>query len=171
MRWWMSTKHIVVIISQYLQIKPSCCTPWTYTVIHVNNFSIKLGEKAKICQTLHNSVCFVNNKRIEYVMASVQDRLTNTSHLHHRKSSQQKENTQNPWALLPKSMLKQVMTRVSSVTILSLCYWMPKFPLILRCCSSLQQPANKIPQTGQLNTNLFLTLEVQYKGAGKFGFS
>ena len=39
----MLTKPIV-IISQYMSIKPLCYIPETYTVMYVNYFSIKLEE-------------------------------------------------------------------------------------------------------------------------------
>ena len=41
----MLAEPTVVIISQCMQIKSLCCMPYTYTVIHVNYFSIKLEKK------------------------------------------------------------------------------------------------------------------------------
>ena len=39
--------ELTEIISQYMQIKPSCCMPWTYTMMHVNYFLIKLENFSK----------------------------------------------------------------------------------------------------------------------------
>lgn len=41
----MLAELTVVCISQFMYIKPSCGTSYTYTVMYVNYFSIKLGEK------------------------------------------------------------------------------------------------------------------------------
>lgn len=42
-----SAEPILVTGSQDMQIKPSCCLPQTYTVVYVDNFSIKLGRGGK----------------------------------------------------------------------------------------------------------------------------
>ena len=31
-----------------MQIKSLCCAPWTYTVLYINYFSIKLEEKREV---------------------------------------------------------------------------------------------------------------------------
>ena len=88
---------------------------------------------------------FMNDTRIKYVMASGQHRLMDPSHLHCRKSCQHDENMQNPRALLPWAIRKQVMTWLAFVTFLSLCHWMSSLPLIFRCCISFLWLPNKTP--------------------------
>ena len=45
MRRWMLAESSVVIISQYIQVKPSGSMPYADTEMCINYFSIKTGKK------------------------------------------------------------------------------------------------------------------------------